>query len=156
MITYPVDLNATFTTKLKGVVKRNLKWPRADGMELYRADPEQVILQERVGEKPPYDPANEYLVESWVDDDVNQVATLTYTVTPLPQNAKDRLAEIATRDAKTSELSGAIATLRSWASQEETFKVSAQNVVATVQTLVDRDAAFHKHFANFLEVQGIK
>ena len=156
MITYPVDLNATFTTKLKGVVKRNLKWPRADGMELYRADAEQVILQERVGEKPSYDPANEYLVESWVDDDANQVATLTYTVAPLSKNAKDRLAEIAARDAKTSELSGAITTLRSWASQEETFKVTAQNVVATVQTLVDRDAIFHKHFANFLEVQGIK
>ena len=156
MITYPVDLNATFTTKLKGVVKRNLKWPRADGMELYRADSEQVILQERVGEKPSYDPATEYLVESWVDDDANQVATLTYTVEPLPQSAKDRLAEIEARNAKSTELSGSIATLRAWAEQEQSFKVTAQNVVATVQTLVDRDAIFHKHFANFLEVQGIK
>lgn len=156
MITYPVDLNARFTFKLGAIVKRNQPWPRADGEALFRPADDLVILQETTGAKPSYDPATQYLSESWVDDDANQVATLTYTVTALDPVIAAKIAARAANDQKLADLGAAVATLRTWSTQAKSTTVTTQNAVPTLQTVVNRLGTFFDHFANLLEAQNIK
>lgn len=156
MITYPVDLNARYTFKLGEHVRRNQPWPRADGGALVGQDEKLVILQETTGVKPSYDPATQYLAESWVDDDENQVATLTYTVTALDPIIAAKIAARAANDQKLADLGAAVATLRTWSSQAKATTVTTQNAVPTLQTVVTRLGTFFDHFANLLEAQNIK
>lgn len=65
MITYPVDVEntrwAAYSVSTQGVVRRNMRWPRADGMEIVGLDPDIVPLLEVREDQPVYDPATERL-----------------------------------------------------------------------------------------------
>lgn len=157
MITYPVDTKtARFTFILGETVKRGCQWPNVTGERLVGQDKSLVILEERTGSKPTYDPATQYLAESWVDDTVNQTATLTYTATALSAAAIQKIADSAADTQKRSELAAAISTLNQWSAQAAATTVTVGNVVTVTQTMVTRLGVFFSHFAKLLETQGIK
>lgn len=157
MITYPVDTKtARFTFILGETVKRGCQWPNVTGERLVGQDKSLVILEERTGSKPTYDPATQYLAESWVDDTVNQTATLTYTATALSAAAIQKIADSAADTQKRSELAAAISTLNQWSAQAAATTVTSGNVVTVTQTMVTRLGVFFSHFAKLLETQGIK
>lgn len=157
MITYPVDTKtARFTFKLGAVVKRGATWPNIDGTALVGQDKDLVILEERTGSKPTFDPATQYLAESWVDDTVNQTATLTYTPTALSASAIQKIADNAADDTRRTELASALATLDTWATQAAATTVTTQNAVTVLQTMVTRQGQFFAHFRKLLLSLGIK
>lgn len=157
MITYPVDTKtARFTFILGETVKRGCQWPNVTGERLVGQDKSLVILEERADTKPTYDPATQYLAESWVDDPVNQTATLTYTATALSAAAIQKIADNAADETRRNELASALSTLDAWATQAASTTVTAGNVVAVTQTMVTRQGLFFAHFRKLLISLGIK
>lgn len=77
MINYPVDVEntrwAAYRVSTQEVVRRNMRWPRADGGEIVGLDPDLVPLLEVREDQPAYDPATERLEAATpvVDVDAN-------------------------------------------------------------------------------------
>lgn len=157
MITYPVDTKtARFTFILGDTVKRGCQWPNVTGERLVGQDKSLVILEERAGVKPSYDPATQYLAESWVDDPANETATLTYTPAALSQTAIQKIADNAADETRRTDLASALATLDTWAAQAASTTVTTQNAVTVLQTMVTRQGQFFSHFGKLLRTLGIK
>jgi hypothetical protein len=156
-ITYPVSSTNLFTFKLDGEVRRNVRWPRADGMELVSAPTNLVILQQFISPLPLFTNTSHKLSDGiWVDNTNTQTATLTNQVVPLSVAESNAVLLANTRLVQANNLSNAVATLRVWADQAETTTVTSGNAVATLQTVVSRLGVFFDNFADLLEVQGIK
>lgn len=77
---------------------------------------------------------------------------LLATLTP-QQQAEVRAARTA-QDTASSNLDNAVATLRQWASDARNTTVTAGNVVAVTQTMVNRVGTFFDRFADLLVAQG--
>lgn len=72
-------------------------------------------------------------------------------------SAQDQAAALALIDARVSantNLDGVVSTLRSWASDARATTVTAGNVVAVTQTMVNRLGVFFDRFADLLVNQG--
>ena len=153
-ITYPVNTNDTFTFKLGEQVRRGIKWPRSDGMQLIGAPTNLIILREVRPASPTYDEATQKLGAGvWTDDAVAATATFNRPVVALTQAELDAIAFMEGLAAKRTNLSGSIATLRTWADQAAGTTVTSGNAVATLQTVVTRLGVFFDHFADLLETQ---
>lgn len=157
MITYPVDVtNDRFTFKLDGDVKRGVRWPRTDGLQIQNANPSLVILKESTAALPSFDPATQTLdTGSWADDPVNQTAVFTRSVVQLSAQEIAKRADNAAREVKRQSVAQAIPTLRTWATQLQGVTVTAGNAVTVLQGLVDRQKVFYDRFADLLEAQRI-
>jgi len=97
-ITYPVDVQntrwAVWSNSQAAVVKRNMKWPRADGGEIVNADPDLVPLLEVEEAQPAYDPATHRLERTEpVVDVANNTHTQGWQVVPRDQADIDADAE---------------------------------------------------------------
>jgi len=98
-----------------------------------------------------YDPAIEKIVQG--DLVVPNGHHTTYTVTALTQAELDAIADNADRTTKRLNVSNAVATLRTWATQAGNTTVTQGNAVATLQTVVDRLGIFFDRFADLIEGQ---
>lgn len=157
-LVYPVDVVADRFTVLKDgvLVKRGAIWPTADGMQIPDLAVDVTILKEVIAPIPTPNPATHKLGPGeWAHDIPNQTATFSRPVVAL---TTEELAEIEgnnDRQTKATNLSASIATLRTWSTEAAGTTVTAGNVVAVTQTMVNRLGIFFSRFADLLEVQRI-
>ena len=79
--------------------------------------------------------------------------TVVWTERDKTQTELDAEAAQADRETKRSNYQGAVATLRQWSDQAEGVTVTQGNAVATLQTLVDRQAVFYDRFADLIDAE---
>jgi len=108
MITYPVDVQntrwAVYNTTSSELVKRNQRWPRADGMEIESLNSDLIPLLEVSTTKPVFDPATEKVVVAEpVIDETNNTLTQAWQIAPFTQQEQD---EYADRQANKIEIDG--------------------------------------------------
>ena len=99
MIIYPVSPESRWTTwdiTEAEIIKRDKKWPVANGGPITSQDPNIVWLLQVTAPEPAYDPATHYIVsDGGVTDLPGNTITSGWVVMPLDQSSLDRAAMLA-------------------------------------------------------------
>jgi hypothetical protein len=155
-ITYPVSSTDRFVfyrISTQDILRKNVKWPRADGQPINSPDPDIGPAIMVFPAAPAYDPATEKLTQQGVLDAPNETYTVNWVIVALTAQEQAEYAEQQALNTKLVNLETAIATLRQWALDAQGVTVTSGNAVAVLQQVVDRSGVFYDKFADLLETQ---
>lgn len=158
---YTPDPQDSETTVLSGheAPVRGNRWPRSDGEQIAKLDPNYILMEEVEGTHPTIsDPATQkYGDKQWVDDEPNQVATWTYNIVAKTPEEQAEYATQQDRAAKRGNITLAnITTIRNWATTlQGTNLTTAAEALAFLNLWAPRAGTFLDRFADLVVALGL-